>query len=276
MPVLSELHVYPVKSCGGISLETATLGARGVPGDRLWMVVDAAGRFITQRSDPRLAWIRTRLDPECLVLEAPGLPPLELSRSVAGHQVEVTVWNDAGRAVDAGDGAAAWLGQHLGRPVRLVQMDGAFQRRPNPEWATIGELSFVDAFPVLVISRASLEDLNGRLPAPLRMNRFRPNLVVDGCAAFEEDRWGRIQVGGAVLRVVKPCTRCATTTVEQETARQGSEPLSTLATFRRWDRGGVIFGQNAVVEVGGALRVGDAVHVLEWTAPPVLEGALPA
>jgi uncharacterized protein len=273
MPLLSELHVYPVKSCGGISLETTTLGPRGVPGDRGWMVVDATGRFITQRSDPSLAGIRTRMDPECLVLEAAGLPPLELSRSGDGQQVEVTVWNDAGRAVDAGDRAAAWLGQHLGRSVRLVRMDGTFHRRPNPEWATIGELSFVDAFPVLVISRASLEDLNRRLPAPLRMNRFRPNLVVDGCSAFEEDRWGRIQVGGAVLRLVKPCTRCATTTVEQETARLGHEPLSTLAAFRRWDRGGVIFGQNAVVEVGGALRVGDAVNILEWSAAPVLESA---
>jgi len=272
MPVLSELHVYPVKSCGGISLETATLGTRGVPGDRGWMVVDAAGRFITQRSDPRLARIRTRLEPERLVLEAPDLPPLELPRDAAGQQVEVTVWNDTGRAVDAGDGAAAWLREHLGRRVRLVRMDGAFARRPNPEWATTGELSFVDAFPVLVISRASLEDLNRRLPTPLPMNRFRPNLVIDGCAPFEEDRWGRIEVGGAVLRLVKPCTRCSTTTVEQETAQRGHEPLSTLATFRCWDRGGVIFGQNAVVEVGGAIRVGDAVRVLDRSAPPALEG----
>ena len=271
MPVLSELHVYPVKSCGGIPLETTTLGARGVPGDRGWMVVDAARRFITQRSDPGLARIRTRLEEERLVLEAPGLPPLELSRSVEGPQVEVTVWNDVGQAIDAGDGAAAWLGKHLGRPVRLVRWDEAFDRRPNPEWTNTGELSFVDAFPVLVISRASLEGLNGRLPAPLRMNRFRPNLVVDGSTPFEEDRWARIRVGGAVLRLVKPCTRCATTTVEQESAQTGHEPLSTLATFRRWDRGGVIFGQNAVVEVGGPIRVGDAVEVLDWSPPPVLE-----
>jgi hypothetical protein len=139
----------------------------------------------------------------------------------------------------------------------------------------MGQLSFADAYPVLVISRASLEDLNRRLPAPLRMNRFRPNLVVEGCAPFEEDRWRRIRVGEAILRLVKPCDRCATTTVEQETAAVGREPLRTLATFRRWDRGGVIFGQNAVVEVAGPVRVGDAVEVLERGEPPVLEPVAP-
>src|SRR5262249_12616167 len=144
------------------------------------------------------------------VLEAPGLAPLELSPPSPGDPVQVTVQHDQVPALDAGDVAAAWLGRHLGRPVRLVRMDGTFERRPNPEWTSIGELSFGDAYPVLVISRGSLEELNRRLPAPLRMNRFRPNLVLDGCTPFEEDRWRRIRVGGAILCLVKPCTRCAT------------------------------------------------------------------
>jgi uncharacterized protein YcbX len=275
MPTLCELNVYPVKSCAGIPLQTTPLGHRGVPGDRGWMVVDPAGRFVSQRSDPLLSQIRVRLESERVVLEASGLSPLALSPAMPGRAVQVTIWNDTCPAMDAGDDAAAWLEQHLGRPVRLVQMDGAFERRPNPEWTSIGQLSFADAYPVLVISRGSLEDLNRRLPAPLRMNRFRPNLVVEGCAPFEEDRWRRIRVGGAILRLVKPCDRCATTTVEQETAAVGREPLRTLATFRRWDHGGVIFGQNAVVEVAGPVRVGDSVEVLERGEPPVLERGAP-
>jgi hypothetical protein len=276
MTVLSELHVYPVKGCGGIPLEIATLGQRGVPGDRGWMVVDEAGRFISQRTDPRLARIRTRLEPERLVLEAPGLSPLALPRVSLGPRVQVTVWDDSGAAVDAGDAAAAWLGIHLGRPARLVRMDGAFDRRPNPTLAPEGALSFADAFPVLVISRASLDDLSARLTAPIRMNRFRPNLVLDGCGPFEEDRWRRIRMGDAILRLVKPCTRCVATTVEQETAEGGHEPLRTLATFRRWAGGGVIFGQNAVVEVAGAVRVGAVVEVLELGEPPALERVSPS
>jgi len=276
MTVLSELHVYPVKGCAGIPLQTTTLDSRGVTGDRRWMVVDPEGVFLSQRGHPALARIRARMEAERLVLEAPGLPPLELSPPSPGHPVRVTVQDDEVPALDAGDGAAAWLGEHLGQPVRLVRMDGAFERRPNPEWTSIGELSFADAYPVLVISRGSLGELNRRLPAPLRMNRFRPNLVLDGCAPFEEDRWRRIRVGGAILRLVKPCSRCATTTVEQETAEVGREPLRTLATFRRWERGGVIFGQNAVVEVGGPVRVGDAVEPLERGEPPVLEPIAPA
>jgi uncharacterized protein len=276
MPVLSELNVYPVKGCAGISLETSTLDHRGVPGDREWMVVDAGGRFICQRTDPLLSRIRVQLEPERLVLEAPGLPPLRLSRTTPGPGVQVTVWDDTCTAVDAGDGAAAWLAHHLGHPARLVRVDAAFGRRANPELAPEGELSFADAYPVLLISRASLDDLVSRVRTPLKMNRFRPNLVVEGCAPFEEDRWRRLRVGGAVLRLVKPCVRCVATTVEQETAQAGHEPLRTLATFRRWEGGGVIFGQNAVVEVDGPVRVGDAVEVLTTAPPPGLERVRPS
>ena len=249
MPILSELDVYPVKGCAGIALETSTLGERGVPGDRL--------------------------EPERLVLEAPGQAPLGLSRATPGPAVQVTVWDDACRAVDAGDGAAAWFEQHLGHPARLVRMDTSFERRANPELAPEGQLSFADAYPVLIISRPSLDDLASRVKTPLKMNRFRPNLVVEGCQPFEEDRWRRLRVGGAVLRLVKPCVRCVATTVEQETAEAGHEPLRTLATFRRWEGGGVIFGQNAVVEVGSRVRVGDPVEVLDLGEPPVLERISP-
>ena len=146
-------------------------------------------------------------------------------------------------------------GNTSARPARLVRMDGAFERRANPELAPEGELSFADAYPVLVISRASLDGPRvSRLPAPLRMNRFRPNLVVEGCAPFEEDRWRRIRVGGVVLRLVKPCDRCAGDHGGTGDRAVGHEPLRTLATFRRWEGGGVIFGQNAVVEVGRSGR----------------------
>jgi len=266
MPQVSELLVYPVKSCRGIGLSSAETDRRGMAGDRRWMVVDEWGRFLSLRTVPRLALVQVRVDGDRLVLEAPGSSPLELPARAEGNLWPVSVWDSTGQARDAGAAASNWLSGHLGTGARLVQMEDDFARTTSPEYAPGFPLSFADGYPVLVIGEGSLSELNRRMRTPLPMHRFRPNVVVSGAAPFAEDRWKRIRVGQVELRLVKPCTRCVATTVDQSTTETGPEPLRTLATFRRWG-GNVVFGQNAVVERGGRMRVGDAVEVLELGEP---------
>ncbi|HXX30808.1 MAG TPA: MOSC N-terminal beta barrel domain-containing protein [Myxococcaceae bacterium] len=258
-----ELNVYPVKSCRGIPLGSARLDRWGIEHDRSWMVVDGGDQFISQRTQPRLALVEPALGADRLTLRAPGMEPLELPPTGrAGTEREVVVWDDRCRALDQGELAADWFSRYLGVTARLVRIGSAFERAVDPTYFPEGaEVGFADAYPLLVLSDASLAELNARLPEPLPMNRFRPNLVVTGCGPFAEDGWKRVRVGEVTLRIVKPCKRCVTTTVDQGTAEQGKEPLATLATFRR-DGDGVLFGQNAVHQGPGRIRVGDAVQVL--------------
>jgi uncharacterized protein YcbX len=181
--VLTEIHIYPIKSTKGISLQSGLVERRGIQFDRRWMVVDKAGMFLSQRDHPRLALVSTKI------------------------------------------------------------------------------VSFADAFPLLLISQASLDDLNSKLAVPVPMNRFRPNIVISGCNTFDEDKWKEIRVGETVFYVIKPCARCVTTTVDQTTGVQGKEPLATLSKYRKVD-GQVLFGQNVIPEKRGMLRVGDIVEVI--------------
>lgn len=259
---IHSLHVYPVKSCAGIELQRAELTTRGLRYDREWMVVTPGGRFLTQREVPRLALVHTALRDDALVLTAPGLPRLQvpLARAHRAEPAEVTVWGDTVLASDEGDAAASWLGEHLGRDVRLVRFDESRPRPTDPEWSqgVPGYAAFADGYPVLVISRGSLEDLNSRLAQPVPMERFRPNVVLTGCSAFAEDGFGSLATDAVKLRLVKPCTRCSITTVDQATGEpQGDEPLRTLRGYR-WNAAlrGVAFGQNAIVEGTGWLEAG--------------------
>jgi uncharacterized protein YcbX len=274
VPTLSEIRIHPVKSCRGTSLESVSFDQWGLLGDRRWMIIDETGRFVSQRTLPRLALVVPRLTAEVLLLEAPGQPRFEIPAGGSeGEERTVSIWDDTCRARDQGQPAAEWLSRYLECPVRLVRMDAEFQR--PVENGIDSQVSFADGFPVLIISGASLEALNSRLPSPLPMNRFRPNLVVRDSAPFAEDGWRRIRIGEAVLRLIRPCIRCVTTTVDQATGLAGKEPLATLATFRRAE-GGVIFGQNAVHERGGLIRLGDPVEVLEVSASPAIGKPLPA
>jgi hypothetical protein len=264
MPAIAALHVYPVKSCRGIALQQAELTPRGLRHDREWMVVTPDGRFLTQRDLPRLALITPDLDDGTLRLHAPAAGAVRVPLDVAdAGACTVTVWGDTVLARDQGDLAAQWLSDFLQRSVRLVRFDAAERRATDPAWSEglPGESAFSDGYPVLVLSRASLDDLNARLPRALPMNRFRPNLVLDGCDAYAEDSLRVLHSGAVTLRLVKPCTRCIITTTEQTTAeRDGDEPLRTLRSYRwRPELRGVIFGQNAIVESAGTLRVGDVV-----------------
>ena len=261
---LRGLYHYPIKSCRGTSLTEAVVGVGGIAADRHWMVVDAAGNFLSQRELPRLALILPRLGAGTLEATAPDAPPLTLARGRPGARIAVTVWGDRCMAMDEGDEAADWFTTFLGVRCRLVCMPDDEVRRVDRTYAgPDDQVGFADGFSFLLTSRASLNELNGRLDTPLPMNRFRPNIVIDGVTPFEEDGWRRIRIDGITFAVAKPCARCAITTTDQDTAQRSKEPLRTLATFRHVAGKGVMFGQNLVHDRPGVLRVGAVVEVLE-------------
>jgi hypothetical protein len=254
MVTLAEINIYPVKSCRGIGLESAALTAAGLEHDREWMVVRPGGRFVTQREAPRLALVEVAIAAGALRLAAVGAGSVAVPLELTGPRVVVSLWGDHCAAHDQGDEAAAWLTTLVGSDVRLVRFDPAQRRTSDPAWT--GEVEalnrFSDGFPLLAISRASLEDLNKRLPEPLPMDRFRPNLVLDGLEPYGEDRMADLVADGVRLRRVKPCARCVITTTDQRTGTvAGDEPIRTLKTYR-WDARlrGVTFGQNVVVVEG--------------------------
>jgi uncharacterized protein YcbX len=270
MPLkVTTLHIYPVKGCRGTSPAAALAQARGFAGDRRWMIVDADGRFVSQRSRPPLALITPDLRSGCLELAAPGRPtllvPLNEERGPRAPTIRnVMVWNDTVAAIDAGDEAAEWLCDTVGEAARLVFMPDGVRRAVDGRYGAPGDhVSFADAYPYLLISTASLDDLNARLPRPLPMDRFRPNLVVTGCAPYAEDGWRRVRIGPVVFRLVKPCTRCTVPTVDQATGTpDGPEPLRTLAGYRNGEDG-VRFGMNVIAEGEGLVRAGDEVQPLD-------------
>lgn len=265
MTHVSELWRYPVKSLAGERLQTQAVEPRGLAHDRRWMLVDAGGRFLTQREIPAMARLRARVIDDALVLDAPDGTTRRVP--VAGGKGElcrVQVWQDRCEAERVDARVDAWLAEHLGRPCQLVRLrDDPAQRRPDPHYAAADDqVSFADGFPLLLLSQGSLDGLNARLDAPLTMRRFRPNLVVEGVPAHAEDGWQRIRIGGLGIRIVKPCARCAITTLDPLTGERGAEPLRTLAGYRQVGQQ-VMFGQNAIPDGPGELAEGMAVEVLE-------------
>jgi hypothetical protein len=209
-----------------------------------------------------MALISTRVTPDRLVVSAPGMPDMEVPLE-GGHeeQIDVEVWGDAQRGEPVGGNADLWFGRFLGTRCRLVRKPEDDLRPVDSAYARSGDqTSFADAFPLLLISEASLEDLNGRLESPVPMNRFRPNLVVRGCGPYAEDSWDEIRVRGAAFRVAEACSRCAITTVDQGSGERGKEPLKTLATYRK-SGSEVLFGWNLIHTSTGTVSVGDPVEV---------------
>lgn len=267
---VAALHVYPVKSCRGNTLTEAVVGRMGIRYDRQWLIVDERGMFVAQRGNgagtgigvPSLCLIRPSLTGTELVLTAPGMPELRLPLGgVAGASMPVQVWSSRVSATDQGDEAADWATTFIARErpgnYRIVRMPDE-ERRP----ATTGEatLAFADGYPFLILSEASLDDLNTRLDAPLPMNRFRPNIVLRGCAPYEEDRFDRLRIGEVAFEGMTLCLRCAITTTDQETGQRSKEPLRTLATYRRHEDG-VAFGRNFNHRGEGTIRQGDPVEI---------------
>jgi uncharacterized protein YcbX len=262
VPRLSGLHVYPIKSAAGLAPAEWDVGALGLRYDRRWMVVDRGGTMLTQRSHPRLGQIRPQVGDGVLRVETDGMPPLELPLDPGpAVSLSVNIWDDTCLASWTGERAARWFSDVLQSDCSLVHIAEANARTVDPDYAPPGHrVGFADAFPFLMISEASLADLNRRLATPLPMNRFRPNLVIAGLEPFGEDRLGAFGIGRLRFSAVKPCDRCVVTTTDQQTGERGVEPLRTLATYRRIN-GKVLFGQNVVHEGSGRLRVGDTLQV---------------
>ena len=264
---LSEINVYPVKGLKGIALEAARCTDRGIEHDRRWMVVDAEGRFLSQREHPKMATVWTELDGDHLTLSAPDEDSVDISLDPPpAPKMRVQVWSSVVDAVPASREADFWLTRYLGFPCRLVYMPDDSERYSNTRYAGEGKrVGFADGYAFLVTNERSLADLNTRLAAKghpaLPMNRFRPNLVVSGAEPWAEDDWREMRVGSAAFRGVKPCGRCQVTTTDQATGEVvGPEPLATLSTFRESTEFGIMFGMNLVSVMPGDVRVGDEVH----------------
>lgn len=260
--LLKGLYVYPIKSAGGISLQEAHLDYRGIEYDRRWMLVDEDRKFMSQRKYPRMALISTRLTSEHLIVEAPEMPELRLSLCPGERpNIQARIWSDTVSATPIGDYADRWFSAFLGVRCRLVYMPDREVRRTDQEYAESGDrVGFADAFPFLLVSQASLDDLSGRLDRNVPVNRFRPNLVAEGCEAFAEDGWRMLRVGGVDFRVVKPCSRCSIVMTDQASGERDREVLATLAGYRKSGKN-IFFGQNLAHDATGSLRVGDAVVV---------------
>ena len=260
---VTALFVYPVKACRGIRLERARIVARGFAADRRYMVVNARHEFVTQRQRRELALVSVSLAAGGFELSAPGRPSLHLGEACEqGERVAARVWGHDGVGVRHAPGSA-WFSDYLGSEHSLVYMPDDHSRPVNPERARPGDVvSFADAYPFLLISEASLAELNRRLPSPVGMARFRPNIVIDGSSPFVEDGFARVRIGGTTFRGPKGCDRCVVTTIDPDTAKADTEPLRTLATFRKRD-GKVWFGMNLIHDAPGELAVGDEVTPLE-------------
>ncbi|GMQ88108.1 MAG: MOSC domain-containing protein [Gammaproteobacteria bacterium] len=263
---VTEINIYPIKSTRRIGLTESEVLPRGLPWDRRWMLVDDEGKFMTARQHPILAVVETCFAGNVMQVNVADRPTLQLSlQPPAGETMAVTVWKDQCDALLAGEEADAWFSEYLGVSCRLVQMTDELVRGVNPNFGRPGdEVSFADGFPLLLLSEASLHDLNSRLDEAVSMRRFRPNLVVDGEQPYAEDNWQRLRVGEVEFAGVKNCSRCVFTTIDPDTGvkHPGKEPLRTLSSYRRRPEGGVYFGQNLIPRSGGIIRVGDAVEIL--------------
>ncbi|MCE6988132.1 MOSC domain-containing protein [Dyadobacter sp. CY323] len=263
---LSEIWVYPVKSLSGIRLTEAEVLERGLKYDRQWMIVDDNNVFITQRVFHKMALIDVSLEETGMRFSN----RLEEDNEVfvpfnpeTNETVTVKIWEAWVDAVTVSPDADKWLSKELGQSLRLVMMPTSTERKVPVKYAKNGEnVGFADDFPYLIISQASLDDLNTRLLEPVAMKRFRPNFVVAGTMPFEEDQWKKISIGGLDFELLKPCARCVLTTIDPVTAQKGKEPLKTLSTYRMFNKK-ILFGQNVVATSFGTVKEGDTVTVME-------------
>ena len=262
--LLSDLFIYPVKSLGGIRLTEAVVESRGLRHDRRWLIVNERNQFMTQRQTAAMAHLKVAPAYNGFLLthqQRPELLPLYVPfEGTPERTLFVTIWDDMVFGWRARPECDEWLSEALGQPCKLVYMSDMVRRDVEPEHNPEGQLvSFADGYPFLLVGQESLADLNGRLAEPVRLDRFRPNLVFSGGAAFAEDGWAEFTVGGVAFRAVRACGRCILTTIDQNTAQKNSagEPLRTLASYRT-QGGKAMFGQNVTTGGKGRLRLGDA------------------
>jgi uncharacterized protein YcbX len=262
--LLSSLIYYPIKACRGFDVIESRVERMGLANDRRMMVVTPEGEFLTQREHAKLALITPTLENDSVTLSAPNFDSIRFAIQKSGTPTSVNIWKSKGvSAIDQGDESAGWLSDWLGTSVRLVHVADGFKRKLNPDFAVHADdhTGFADGYPILIISEASLQDLNSRLDSQLPMNRFRPNMVVKNCEPFAEDTWKRIRIGDVEMALVKPCPRCEVTTIDKETLEVSKEPLKTLATYRK-QKGGAMFGMNVIPLNEGHIKVGMNVEVI--------------
>ena len=268
---VAALFRYPLKSAAGEQCESLRLDRLGVDGDRRWMVTTPGGTPITQREVPALAFIRSRVDQDGLLLTWKSREPTTIRVTRPGSdaaRLNVTIWGDKVSLRLADREATEWISRHLGRDARLAFMPDETQRPVNPRYArTDDRTALTDGFPLHLIGSGSMADLNNRLDIPVRVDRFRPNIYVECSEAFAEDQWEKVRIGDCGFRVVKPCQRCSVTTVDPDTADRGKEPLRTLSRYRKRD-GGVMFGQNLIHDGPGEIRLGDRVEAISRRDAP--------
>ena len=271
MPILSALTLYPIKSCAGLSLQEATLTAAGLMTehiyDREWMVVDEHGVYMTQREHPRMALIVPTLKADTLELRAPGMLRLEIPLGLPDPDLAPTlttqIWEHTVLAYDCDALTADWFTKAIGVPCRLARFHANASRAVSGTWTggVPATTLFSDGYPMLVVGTSSLDDLNDKLVragrAAIPMNRFRPNLVIDGIEAFEEDYAESFQMGDALLKPVKPCPRCPMPSIDQATGVIGPDPLDLLQAYRAKPEldGAVCFGMNSILITGDGQRV---------------------
>ncbi|MFN3315386.1 MAG: MOSC domain-containing protein [Raineya sp.] len=258
---ISELWIYPIKSLGGIQLSEAVVSDRGFQHDRRWMLVDEAGKFLSQREYPNLALLQVNLKQNGLqvFLKNKSQWQIEIPFLEKSNYLQVQIWDDTCEAWQYPNAINEFFSDYLGQKVRLVYMPESSRRQVESNYAKNGEItSFSDGYPFLLIGQSSLDDLNNRLPVPVPMNRFRPNIVFVGADAFEEDSWESFKIGNIEFFCTKPCARCVVTTISQETAEPNKEPLKTLSTYRKFGNK-ILFGQNLLHKGEGSIRLKDTI-----------------
>ena len=271
---VSQMWIYPLKSCRGISLTQGQVTPKGFKWDREFMFVDENGKFITQRTYPQLARIQVEITGDYLSLtpEDSDLETLQLQPTLAGKEITVNVWRSHVTAIDQGDEVAHWLQNFLeeSKDFRLVRQVPQYPRTVNPKYdiAQDSTVSFADGYPFLLTATASLADLNDRIEKryknkqpPFPMTRFRPNIVIETEEPFMEGKYQTIEIGEVTFAVVKPCDRCIITTTDQVTGKRNElqEPLKTLGTFRKFPGKGILFGENLIPRNTGTIKVGEKV-----------------
>jgi uncharacterized protein YcbX len=264
MLTLSEINIYPIKSLGGISLQSSEVEERGLKYDRRWVLVDETNTFFTQRDFPKMALIKVSVEYSGLKLQHKTKTfeqlfiPFEFEHSKTEN---VVIWDDTVIGEFYDSKIDDWFSEIIGIKCHLVKMPESTRRVVDQKYTENKIVSFADGYPFLIIGQSSLDELNSRMEISLPMNRFRPNFVFTSGKSFEEDHWKKFKVGEVIFEAVKPCARCVIATTDQETAERAKEPLLTLSKFRKVGND-VMFGMNVVCHSSGLISIGDKIELL--------------
>jgi uncharacterized protein len=270
-PTLQSIHLYPIKSSAGIELSNSWVEELGLAFDRRFVIASLNGEFITARTQPSLCLIQANLTATGLIVTAPNMSPLVINYSeLCPSYIHVRVWDDIINAQQCRENINHWFSQYLQQPCQLLFFGAESQRLVKNKDSQVG---FADGYPLLLISQASLDNLNSQYKATsttIAMAQFRPNIVVNNCDAFAEDTWQHIRIGTVEFEITKPCSRCIFTTVNPDSGQKHpqQEPLTTLKNFRQVANGDILFGQNLVALNQGQIKRGDNIEVLKRHAAP--------